>query len=357
MYSEIMKSNIYSNRFCRKPWTFVEVHGDGNVYNCCPSWITKPLGNILEQSWEEVWNGKISQEYRQSMIDSTFKNCIEKNCSLLLSDDLPKGSPIFEKDNLDILWRKFKLVDSTGPLVVNFCYDRSCNLSCPSCRGGLVMNSPKSYEWNNIEKIHKIVMDEIIKDAYRLYITGTGDPFASPFFKSFLQEFDKSKYPNIGAIHLHTNGILWTKSMWESMKNVHPLVKSVEISIDASTKETYEKVRRNGDWDMLMDNLDYINTLDLTTVTLSFVVQNINYKEIFDFEKLKDKLNNIKNVRTHYHKIVQWGHMFDGDFEKDAVWKKDHKNYDEFKKVWNDFLKIMDKEFTTHTLWGLENEK
>jgi len=343
--------SIYSNRFCRQPWSFVEVQGDGNIYNCCPGWITKPLGNILEQSWEEVWNGKVAQEYRQSMLDSTFKNCIKENCAHLLSDTLREGSPVFEKKDLNILWRKLKTIDNTGPLVVNLCYDRSCNLSCPSCRDELVMNSPKSYEWNNIEKIHKIVMDEIIKDAYRLYITGTGDPFASPFFRSFLQEFDSKKYPKIGMIHLHTNGTLWTKSMWESMKNVHPLVKSVEISIDASTRETYEIVRRNGDWDMLMDNLDYINTLDtIEEINLSFVVQNINYKEIFDFEKLKDKLNNIPRVRTHYYKLLDWGHM--DNFEEMAVWKSEHKNYSDFIKVWNEFVDKTDKDCMTHTIWN-----
>jgi len=343
--------SIYSNRFCRQPWSFVEVQGDGNIYNCCPGWITKPLGNILEQSWEEVWNGKVAQEYRQSMLDSTFKNCIKENCAHLLSDTLREGSPVFEKKDLNILWRKLKTIDNTGPLVVNLCYDRSCNLSCPSCRDELVMNSPKSYEWNNIEKIHKIVMDEIIKDAYRLYITGTGDPFASPFFRSFLQEFDSKKYPKIGMIHLHTNGTLWTKSMWESMKNVHPLVKSVEISIDASTRETYEIVRRNGDWDMLMDNLDYINTLDtIEEINLSFVVQNINYKEIFDFEKLKDKLNNIPRVRTHYYKLLDWGHM--SNFKESAVWKSEHKNYSDFIKVWNEFVDKTDKDCMTHTIWN-----
>ena len=343
--------SIYSNRFCRQPWSFVEVQGDGNIYNCCPGWITKPLGNILEQSWEEVWNGKVAQEYRQSMLDSTFKNCIKENCAHLLSDTLREGSPVFEKKDLNILWRKLKTIDNTGPLVVNLCYDRSCNLSCPSCRDELVMNSPKSYEWNNIEKIHKIVMDEIIKDAYRLYITGTGDPFASPFFRSFLREFDSKKYPKIGMIHLHTNGTLWTKSMWESMKNVHPLVKSVEISIDASTRETYEIVRRNGDWDMLMDNLDYINTLDtIEEINLSFVVQNINYKEIFDFEKLKDKLNNIPRVRTHYYKLLDWGHM--SNFKESAVWKSEHKNYSDFIKVWNEFVDKTDKDCMTHTIWN-----
>ena len=43
-----------NNRFCRQPWSFVEVHQNGDIWNCCPSWITKPMGNILEQSWEEV---------------------------------------------------------------------------------------------------------------------------------------------------------------------------------------------------------------------------------------------------------------------------------------------------------------
>jgi len=212
------------------------------------------------------------------------------------------------------------------------------------------MNSPKSYEWNNIEKIHKIVTEEIIKDAYRLYITGTGDPFASPFFRSFLQEFDSKKYPKVKTVHLHTNGNLWTPSMWNSMKNVHPYVGSVEISIDASNKETYDIVRRNGDWDMLMENLDYINTLDtIDVITLSFVVQNINYKEIFEFEKLKDRLNNIPQVRTHYHKILDWGHM--NDFDERAVWKPEHRNHKDFRKLWDEFIIKTNKDYMTHTVW------
>ena len=123
------------------------------------------------------------------MIDSTFKNCIETNCPHLLSETLTKESPVFEKDDLNLLWKKLKVKDNSGPLVVNFCYDGSCNLSCPSCRTKLQMCSPKSDEYKKIEKIHDIVINEIVKDAYRLYITGTGDPFASPFFRNFLHSF------------------------------------------------------------------------------------------------------------------------------------------------------------------------
>ena len=341
-----------NNRFCRQPWSFVEVHQNGDIWNCCPSWITKPIGNILEQSWEEAWNGNIAQEYRQSMIDSTFKNCIETNCPHLLSKTLTKESPVFEKDDLNLLWKKLKVKDNSGPLVVNFCYDRSCNLSCPSCRDEIDMCSPKSKDYKDIEKIHDIVINEIIKDAYRLYITGTGDPFASPFFRNFLQTFDKSKYKNIGMIHLHTNGNLWTEQMWNTMSNVHELVKSVEISIDAGTKETYEKVRRNGDWDILMKNLEYINTIKtLENVKLSFVIQDNNYKEMELFENLKHKLNNIPRVRTHYYKLLDWGVM--KNYEEKAVWKSTHKNFTEFKSIWKNFEKTINAENTTHNLLGI----
>ena len=82
-------------------------------------------------------------------------------------------------------------------------------------------------------------------------------------------------------------------------------------------------------------------TFRLEKVTLSFVVQDENYKEIIEFEKLKDKLKNIPNLRTHYHKITQWGHMTDKVFEQKAVWKKGHKNYGH-NKYQENYIKLYD---------------
>ncbi len=339
-----------SNRWCRQPWAFTEIHGNGLVYNCCPGWIKKPLGNILEQSWEEVWNGKIAKEYRQSMIDSTFENCIKSNCSQLLSENLDSELPVFEKDDLGVLWRKFQQEAKTGPLVVAFNYDRSCALSCPTCRNELIMDSPNSPNWKNMEKIHKIVTEEVIKDAYRLYISGTGDPLQSPFFRSFLQEFDTKKYPNVGHIHLHTNANSFTPKMWDSMKGAQPFIKTMEISIDAATKETYNITRRGGDWDLLMKNLEFINTIDtIDYVIFSFVVQNDNYEEILKLHELKEKLSN-KKVKVQYYKVLNWGNLTNKEFEQKAVWKETHPNYSEFKKIWKQMLEETN---SLHTLQGV----
>ena len=64
--------------------------------------------------------------------------------------------------------------------------------------------------------------------------------------------------------------------MWDSMKSIHPYVKTCEISIDAATKDTYEnKTRIGGDWDELINNLKFISTLpNLKKIKPSFVVQN-----------------------------------------------------------------------------------
>ena len=346
-------SSSLKNRFCRQPWSFVEVHANGNIYTCCPSWVTKPIGNVLEQTWEEIWNGQVAREYRQSMLDSSFCNCIQSNCPHLLSPDLPPGSPVFDKTTLDLVWRKFKVQDTSGPIVVNFCYDSSCNLACPTCRNNLVLHKKGSDDYRKVEKIHRIVVEEIIADAHRLYITGTGDPFASPFFRSFLAEFDRKKYPSIQEIHLHSNANLWTEHTWKGIEKAHPLIKSAEISIDASTPETYSVNRKNGNWDLLLKNLEFINTIkSIEEIVLSFVVQDNNFREIPEFINLAKKLTNIPYVGVHFYKILRWGHLSEEEFEHRAVWKPSHMNYNEFAHIWKKFLvsNIGDPIQVTHNL-------
>ena len=99
-----------------------------------------------------------------------------------------------------------------------------------------------------------------------------------------------------------------------------------------------------------LENLDFINTIDtIELVALSFVLQNANYKEILKFHDLKNKLKNHR-VEIQYYKVVDWGHLTKKEFEEKAVWKKQHKNYNDFKKIWN---KMLDKTNSIHTLQGV----
>jgi MoaA/NifB/PqqE/SkfB family radical SAM enzyme len=117
------------------------------------------------------------------------------------------------------------------------------------------------------------------------------------------------------------------------MPNVHPYVKSCEISIDAGTRETYEtKTRINGDWDVLLDNLKFISTIPtLSRIKPSFVVQQKNYKEMKTFYDLMYSIFGEK-VNVYFGKITNWGTFSDGEFKLKQVWNENHPEHELFKK-------------------------
>jgi MoaA/NifB/PqqE/SkfB family radical SAM enzyme len=170
-------------------------------------------------------------------------------------------------------------------------------------------------------------------------------------FRDFLRNFNKSKWPNLKSIHLHTNATRWNKEMWESMPNIHPYVKSCEISVDAGTKETYEtKTRINGNWDVLLDNLKFISTIPtLSSVKTSFVVQQKNYKEMKLFYDLMYSIFG-KKVNVFFGKITNWGTFTDEDFLSEQIWNESHPEYNEFVKEVNSFGKSMGFETTSSLL-------
>ena len=248
---------------------------NGDVYPCCPGWLkddTNPagydFGNIYKDKWKDIWNGEKAQEFRKSILDGSFKYCNENLCPHLQNvhskpnvGSIESAPAVRKMKDIELLYEekgeyhrniienqltKLKL----APDVMKMDYDRSCNLSCPSCRIELI--TPKGKEFELIEKIQNSVIKVIQEGTRKLFITGTGDPFGSATLRKFLLNFKKKDFPSIKSIRLHTNGIKWTREIWNKMLDIHDLVTDAEVSIDAATKKTYEKVRIGGDWDQLM---------------------------------------------------------------------------------------------------------
>ena len=146
--------------------------------------------------------------------------------------------------------------------------------------------------------------------------------------------FEPSNYPMMESIHIHTNGILWTEQLWNRMNGIHPFVKSCEISIDAATKNTYEnEVRIGGDWEVLMKQLKFIvNIPTINHFSFSFVVQDKNYKEMYDFYKLitdlTDEIN--KSISIFFNHIVNWGTYTEEEFLIRDVANKSNELHSDF---------------------------
>ena len=327
---------------CSRPFTEIEVM-DGVHHLCCASWLKKPLPNYSNVF--NAWNSVEANDIRDQILDGSYRYCDSNHCPFLHQletiGDIGRIPPLVHKSKLTPILKeninKHISGIKTSPRSVTFSMDRSCNLKCPSCRLDLIIADS-----SKILKVKNDIQD--IQDTYghevtSLYITGSGDPFISVGFRDFLRNFDSSKWPKLKYIHLHTNATKWNKKMWDSMKNVHPYVKSCEISVDAATRDTYEnKTRLNGNWDELMENLKFIATIpNLTMIKPSFVVQQQNYKEMKMFYDLMIGIFG-KRSTIYFGKIINWGTFSDDEFKQHQVHNPDHVEFQDFIKELNNTL-------------------
>jgi MoaA/NifB/PqqE/SkfB family radical SAM enzyme len=258
------------------------------------------------------------------------------------------SGPITLKSNSNI---KNPIVENNTPnyLVMNF--DRTCNYKCPSCRVDLIVENSEGIK--RVEKTIEDIDNYYSKHVQTLYITGSGDPFVSVGFRNYLRNFNPKKYPNLSSIHFHTNASMWNKEMWDSMPNVHKYVHTCEISIDAGTKDTYEnKTRLGGNWENLINNLKFINTLPNISVKTSFVVQDSNYMEMETFYNLMYSIFG-KRVNVFFGKITNWGTFSDEEFNLKQVWNVSHPDHELFVK---EFSKVSKNKYMFHNLYEFSDK-
>jgi organic radical activating enzyme len=330
--------------FCAQPFTRFEVLGGGgqrgDVFFCCQSWITKSLGNMTEKSVEEVWNGKAARDIRRSILDGSFKYCRADVCPYLQRIDGPvqRVEDVKDEKLLDIIRKELTIVPF-GPSDIICCFDQSCNLSCPSCRTNTIM---ETVHGKAILNIQKRLENEALSDARMLYITGSGDPFGSPFFRRWLQTMSRSAMPKLERIFLHTNGLLWTKRIWESIpSDTRALIRSATISIDAATPQTYAVNRRGGDFETLLDRLAFIGELrehgPLEYLEIHMTVQANNYKEMPQFLELGRRHH---CDRVSFHQLLDWGTFSPREYASRAVHFPEHPEHAAFLAMLSD--KVLD---------------
>ena len=338
--------DILKKYICIQPFKHIEFFED-HATLCCPTWLETKLWYGKNEDGTlnyDVWKSETANKIRESILDGSYSHCHKTACphlSTLINTQKPSGFFV-EKEKLPFQMHDGFVVDdkniSSGPGSINFTYDDSCNLKCPSCRLHVIMAKPN--EIIKIDNITDFIKNNYSKEARKLAITGSGDPWASKSFRKFLFEFDPKLWPKLDDIYLTTNANLFNEKNWQRIEKAHPYVKSVEISIDAATKDTYEnKTRIGGNWEVLMENLDFISTIPtIQNLRCSFVTQLDNYKEMREFAELiyKKFENRIQKQQyseatlVYFGKIYQWTHMDYESFKHKAVWMEDHNEYHNF---------------------------
>ena len=92
---EIINNSHYAQQYCEYPWTSLTVMAEGNVVPCTQISNNEiVLGNVNNESLEDIWNGKNYKEFREMHISGKFpKNhkCKEKCDQVKLFEYLKKN--------------------------------------------------------------------------------------------------------------------------------------------------------------------------------------------------------------------------------------------------------------------------
>ncbi len=62
--------------FCVIPWIHMHPWPDGRVFTCCLSELHTPVGNLNDESLEEVWNSDTMKKFRLDLLNGKkISNC------------------------------------------------------------------------------------------------------------------------------------------------------------------------------------------------------------------------------------------------------------------------------------------
>ncbi|MFN8392918.1 MAG: radical SAM protein [Bdellovibrionota bacterium] len=320
---------------CPKAFSNFEVYRTGEVFVCCGSLVPASIGNVFEQDFGSIWNSERAQEIRRSIHDGSYRYC-SRTCPNLRADTLPTRSgievlPEAASRDARIAKRQLVVLDD-GPEYVNLANDYTCNLSCPSCRRG--MRSADSKRREVLDQVYERGIRPLLDHVRILQIAGDGDPFASKHYRQILAALSREKYPKL-KLRLLTNGVLLDQEEWLQFSNIHPLLDQISISIDAATAETYAVVRRGGDWDRLMANLEHLAERRrdgaFPFFNLNFVVQQRNFREMPQFVELGRKLSVDQVIFVAVHNQTE---AFTGtEFRCADVTDPSHSEFEEFQAM------------------------
>lgn len=283
---------------CDSPWKVLTVDLEGNCFLCkCEAHLPLKVGNVLDfNDLHEVWTNKIAIDIQKTILDRSYTFCAVEHCGIVNND----------------------ISHDIHYISINI--DESCNLACPSCRRSLINHtSGKRFDEKSAMVSHLVKLINKFDKPLHLTMSGNGDPLASlimrPLVLNWHARIDQT-------IRLFTNGLLMRKLLPDSP--ILPNIKAFQISVDAGSKDVYEKVRSPGKFSVLEENLQWLadNKSKDSTVLLMFCLSASNADDIINFANMCKKYK----FNGEITKVENW-YTFDNFEEQDVMTNPNHPKY------------------------------
>lgn len=311
--SEMLRATVFDKHSyklnCRTPLNHMELLTDGEMYCCCSTFM-RSLGNVNNGSILSIWNAVKHKIICLSVVNRTYTFCNKTMCPLLfgkaqkLVDAMESGA-----------YPEMK----SSPSVSAIGFDHTCNLKCETCRDEIRI--ARGAEKEKMLGYARMTVEEILPQTEFLIMAGDGEVFASEAYRSVYKSSDMD---HVGYIRLLSNGTLFNPKNWEDFKQNKRGKIMLTASVDAASKETYEKIRRNGNFDILKANMAFAGELrkkgELSYFRMNFVVQQKNYREMLDFVKWGIEIG---ADEVFFTKILNWGTYSADEFREISMMEAD----------------------------------
>ena len=297
------------NLNCHTPLNHIEFLTEGEVYCCCSTFMIS-AGNVRDGGIMAVWNSNRHKILCLSAVNGTYSFCHSNMCPLLFGKEGKKTDADLDEPYPEM---------SPAPKVAAIGFDYTCNLKCETCRADVRV--AKHEEKEKMLSYADYTIREILPKTKFFVMAGDGEVFVSEAYKRIYQN---SNMNNVDYIRILSNGTLFNEKNWKEFRANKSGKIMLTASVDAATKETYEAIRRNGNFDTLKKNMTFAGELrrkgELSYFRMNFVVQRRNYKEMIDFVKWGLEIG---ADEVFFTKILNWGTYSTDEFREISMMEAD----------------------------------
>ena len=174
------------------------------------------------------------------------------------------------------------------PMAISIEPTTACNLGCPECPSGLKLFSRPT--GNLTTELHNKIIDQMKDSVWYINYYFQGEPFINPNFLSFI------KYAKANGIYCSTSTNAHFLNSEKAKETVESGLNKLIISIDGTTQETYEKYRKKGTLNKVIEGTNNIlkwkKKLKSKTplVIFQYLVVNHNEDQVEDAIELSKEL-------------------------------------------------------------------
>lgn len=321
-----------SESFCVLPWIHLNTWPNGNVYPCCLTDWREDIGNLKDNTMEELWNGDTMKSIRKDMLEGkqhhSCRKCYQQEKNTLDSTRTSSNRNfehlipnVTDNTSADGHNDDFKL------LYWDFRFSNLCNMKCRMCGSFLSSKwwedevkiyggSPLPKAIINVNDYSKknidTYLDEFIESVEEIYFAG-GEPLLMEEHYYILQKLVEVGNTNL-RLRYNTNlGYLKFKK-YDNIEMWKPFIEqdygnvTIFASIDGFGKNA-EYSRKGTKWNVIEENvkkcLDANINFHVSCTTNIFNVMYIpefyEHMKSLGVEHWNIHLNNILTNPHHYN--------------------------------------------------------